>query len=211
MLANHIFVLDNKSRSTCEFPTCRTGSADQFLLSTVTIEPLVHWATVTPVTNIKLCRGRVQAFRRNGEKSDDPLWTLALKRFMSQHPISYCSECLDMLVDNRMEDWTAVAEKKHTSFTPINRHTPGLHAQDFNIGNGLGKKNKEKTTIQRSTRVPKAAICEDGRPAPFKSSNDQALAVSEEHPMLASALCQKCLILLCVVCYKSLGIMLTDI
>jgi hypothetical protein len=179
MLANHIFVLHNKSRSACEFSTCRAKSADQPLVSTLTIEPLVHWGTVTPTTDINLCRGRIQAFRRDGEKCADPLWTLALEHFTSQQPISYCSGCLDMLMDNPAEAGAAIAQKEHASFTPINRTTPGLHVEGFNVGNELGESDKERFILQCSTRVPKAAMCEDGRPAPIMSSNDQALAVSE--------------------------------
>jgi hypothetical protein len=196
MLANHIFVLHSKSRSACEFPTCQTKYEDQPLLPTVTIEPLVHWATITPVTDIVLCCGRIQAFRRNGEKCDDPLWTLALKHFTSQHPISYCSNCLEMLMDNRAEAWAAAAQKKCTSFTPINRPTPGLHAKDFNIGNGFEGSDKKRFTSQRSTHVPEAAMCEDGRPAPFKSSIDQAHAVSEQNLIQCWLCANKCLIAL---------------
>jgi hypothetical protein len=109
ILANHIFVLRNDADRACEFPQCQTRSDDPSLLSThVMIEPLVHWATVSPVADVLLCGGSVQAFRRNGEKSGDPLWSQALKQIMPQHPASYCSTCLGMLFDNRSNVWAAL-------------------------------------------------------------------------------------------------------
>jgi hypothetical protein len=128
-IANHIFVLHKTSMSSCEMPNCLTRSNKQpFTSSIVTIEPLIHWGTVTPVIDVILCHGRVLAFKRDGKSCDDPLWTLAVKRFTPQHPTSYCTECLEMLMDKR-DAWRSVERPKEPSFKAMNArpiHMPGM-------------------------------------------------------------------------------------
>jgi hypothetical protein len=191
MLANHIFALPEKPRGTCEFPACRTRSDDQPLASTtLTIEPLVHWGTVTPITDTPLCHSRILVFRRGGEKCGDPLWTQALKRFTPQHPTSYCSQCLEMLMDNRTEACVTVEQKKPLSFTAFNQPDPALHTKGSKIDYTLRGNDRERFTIQRRTRFPKAVIREDGHSTSCESSVNQAMAVSEEHLIVALYRCQ---------------------
>jgi hypothetical protein len=182
VLANHIFVLRKKASGACEFPKCRTRSEDQSLLSAhVTIEPLVHWATVTPVVDGLLCGGRIQTFRRDGEKCDDPLWSQALEQIMPKHPASYCSACLEMLFDNRTHAWAAV-QRKGPAFTAINQCQPALHIKGLKIGHGLQGNSEDKFALQRSPSMSNVAARSDGYPTPYNSAIDQTMAVSEERP-----------------------------
>jgi hypothetical protein len=181
VLANHIFVLGKKAVGACEFPKCQTRSEDQsLLLAYVTIEPLVHWATVTPVVDGLLCGGRIQTFRRDGEKCDDPLWSQALKQIMPKHPASYCSACLEMLFDNRTHAWAAVQRKRPASFTAINQCQPALHIKGLKIGHGLQGNSEDRFALQRSPSMSNAAARSDGCPTPYNSAIDQTMAVSEE-------------------------------
>ncbi|KAH7066774.1 hypothetical protein BKA63DRAFT_607678 [Paraphoma chrysanthemicola] len=118
---NYVFILDNNSTNTCDFAGCRLPSSDSNRPSPlVTIEPLIHWGTLTPAFDSSLCRGRVLAFRRNGEMCKDPLWTQAIGKFTPPDPPKYCGECLEMLMDKRAIAWTDMERSRPSSFTAVN-------------------------------------------------------------------------------------------
>lgn len=88
------------------------STSDQVEQPTVTIEPLIHWGTITPVLDFQIAHGRVLAFRRNGEKCADPLWSLEINRILKNidEPSAYCSTCLDSLIDQCTE-WRAISQQ----------------------------------------------------------------------------------------------------
>ncbi|KAF2827983.1 hypothetical protein CC86DRAFT_405014 [Ophiobolus disseminans] len=121
--ANHIFIIHNKQLLACELPTCQTRFHNHpSTFAVVTIEPLIHWGTVTAVTDIIVSRGLVQAFRRDGEICSNPLWTLAMKRFTPEHPPAFCVECLELLMDRSMEAWDVTEPRKECGFTTVNAY-----------------------------------------------------------------------------------------
>jgi hypothetical protein len=190
VLANHIFVLRNNTDRACEFPQCRPRSGDQPLLSAyVTIEPLVHWATVTPVANVQLCGGIIQVFRRNGEKCGDPLWSQAVKKIVPHHPVSYCFPCLGMLFDDRTNAWAGLKRKKTASFTAINRPTPALHVKSPKIDHSFKGSDGDRFTLKRGTSPSNAIARPDGYPSPYSGPTDQDMTVSEKRiPSIGSCL-----------------------
>jgi hypothetical protein len=143
------------------------------------IEPLVHWATITPVVDVLLCGGSIQAFRRNGEKCGDPLWSQALRQIVPQHPASYCSTCLGMLFDNRSNVWAALKSKKPASFAAVNRPTPALHVKSLKIDHGLQASDGDNITLMPSTSKSNAIDRPGGYPFPCSSLTAQDVAVSE--------------------------------
>lgn len=181
MPANHIFVLGAKIPRPCEFPSCASRSDNQPRSSTiVTIEPLIHWGTVTPAADVQLCRGSTQAFRRNGEKCDDPLWTQAIKAYRPQHPTSYCSDCLNMLLDIRATTWDALQQNPASSFTAINS-SPVHVIQTLGVNgtsNHAEGNNKARFTLgcKRTSRENKTL--EGKQPTPCESSFDPNMDVS---------------------------------
>jgi hypothetical protein len=120
-IGNHIFIIHDGKTSACELPTCPTPSNDQLSPPTMlAIEPLIHWGTVTAVTEKLTCRALVQAFRRDGEMCSDLLWTLAMKRFTPEHPTTYCENCLELLMDKRIEAWELAKRHETLRFTAVN-------------------------------------------------------------------------------------------
>lgn len=118
MTAKHVFIIRDKATGTCELPTCRTRMLDQPLSSPfIAIEPIIHFGTISPATELY---GKILTFRRNGDMCNNPLWTLAIKRFSSEHPPTYCLECLEYLMGNRLKAWTAVERIKGPEFTTLN-------------------------------------------------------------------------------------------
>jgi hypothetical protein len=118
----------------------------------VTIEPLVHWGTVTPATDDLLCRGRVLAFRRDGKKCDDLLWTQAIKRLVPQYPTTYCSECLDMVMDWRAAAWASEEPYGGPSFTVVDdRRTREIYSDEVQYSKHPEELNKARTADQGAT------------------------------------------------------------
>jgi hypothetical protein len=95
------------------------------------MEPLIHWGTVTPADTL-LCCGRIMAFRRDGEKCDDPLWTLAMRKFTPQDPMTYCTGCLDMLMDKAPSIMPIVENKAATFFTAMSTPSASMNIQTNN-------------------------------------------------------------------------------
>lgn len=180
MVANHIFVLGAKTASHCEFPTCASLSDTQpRSRSILTIEPLVHWGTVTPA-DIELCRGSIQAFRRNGDKCDDPLWIQAIKVYTPQHPTSYCSECLSLLFGNRATAWEALEQNLASSFTAINHSTAqAIQTAGINRLNGhLKGNNKASCTLEGKETARGNESVEAVRSTPCESFIGHTMDVS---------------------------------
>lgn len=181
MVANHIFVLGAKTASHCEFPTCASRSDYQHRpASILTVEPLVHWGTITPTTDVQLCRGSIQAFRRNGEKCDDPLWTQAIKACTPQHPTSYCSECLSLLFENRATAWKALEQNSASSFTAINNSPahPIQAAGMIGLNGQLEGDNKAKFTFQYKETARGNEFAEGVRSTPCESLIEHTMDVS---------------------------------
>ncbi|KAH7406852.1 hypothetical protein DE146DRAFT_778345 [Phaeosphaeria sp. MPI-PUGE-AT-0046c] len=127
--ANHVFIFSNKPGLVCEFSSCPLRSENPPQpCPIVTMEPLIHWGTVTPETDIFPCPGRVQLFRRDGEKCADPLWTQAIMKLTPQQPASYCLECLGTMMKKRTAALQAMKRQKPRSFTAVNS-TSALKAQ----------------------------------------------------------------------------------
>jgi hypothetical protein len=125
--ARHIFIHRKKVDRICEFPTCKhRANAKSPAPFTVSLEPLIHWGSVTLATDLLLCRGRVQVFRRDGEKCDDPLWTQAIKGLSPPSLPAYCSDCLQVLMDNRMRIMAFLGWGAGTSFTAVNAQNAQL-------------------------------------------------------------------------------------
>jgi hypothetical protein len=139
------------SKRACEFPNCQLDAATATSSPTiVTIEPLIHWGTVTPADNL-LCCGRIMAFRRNGEKCEDPLWTLAIRKLTLPHSRTYCVGCLKMLMDNAPEIMVMVENRRAPSFTAIN--TPSTSMKVTKPQNNNNSRNILKDD-GGSTRFP---------------------------------------------------------
>jgi hypothetical protein len=121
VVANHVFVLQDMSTNACGLVTCRTPSSElDRSAQLVTIEPLIHWGTLTPAPDTVLCCGRMLAFRRNGEMCKDPLWTQAVRDFTPSHPTTYCTECLESLMNKREIAWAEVERIRPVSFRAVN-------------------------------------------------------------------------------------------
>jgi hypothetical protein len=102
---------------------CRNACANDTSPSyVVALEPLIHWGTVTPATEVPLAHGRILAFLRNSERCDDPLWTMAIQAFMPEHRMIYCSNCLEILIERRQEGFVPIKECKMNGFMPVNSH-----------------------------------------------------------------------------------------
>lgn len=131
--ANHIFICSNKTNGACELFSCPSRSnALPHSSPIATMEPLIHWATVTPATNLSPSHNRMQIFRRDGEKCADPLWTQAIMKFTPQHATSYCLECLRMMMEKRTAALQAMERQKLGSFTAVNS-APALKVQGRQI------------------------------------------------------------------------------
>ncbi|KAH5717848.1 hypothetical protein HBI18_170620 [Parastagonospora nodorum] len=158
--SKYIFVHRKKSNSTCELPGCQKQSGTQPVVPTiVNLEPLIHWATVTLAADISLCRGRVQAFRRDGEKCGDPLWTQAIRKFMPENAPSYCLDCLEMLMDNRVPIMASLDRRSvSNSFTAINAQPAYLTEAEF-LRDSIGGSEKhvehgDYRTVARVYELP---------------------------------------------------------
>jgi hypothetical protein len=153
--AKYIFVHRKKSSSTCELPGCQTQLGTQPIAQTiVTLELLIHWATVTLAADISLCRGHVPAFRRDGEKCGDPLWTQAVRQYTPQNAPSYCSDCLEMLMDDRVPIMASLDRSVSKSFTAINAQPAYLAEAEFlRDANGGSNKHVEHGDYQTVARV----------------------------------------------------------
>ncbi|KAF1914568.1 hypothetical protein BDU57DRAFT_298084 [Ampelomyces quisqualis] len=176
--SNHLFVVGTKTPRMCEFPSCALQSDyHPRSASIITIEPLVHWGTVTPVTDVLLCGGNIQAFRRNGDKCDDPLWKEAINIYTPQYPTSYCSDCLNMLLENRATAWDALQRNSASSFTAINS-LPVHVIQTAGVSGHLTGNGKVSFTLgcRRTARENKAS--EDERPRSYESFIDRTLDAS---------------------------------
>ncbi|KAH8731684.1 hypothetical protein GQ44DRAFT_755752 [Phaeosphaeriaceae sp. PMI808] len=166
---DHIFIVCKKTQSTCAIPDCRTLSGQRPLSSSiVVIEPLIHWGTVTPAVDIVLGHGRVQAFRRSGEKRHDPLWTEAIMRLSPPNPLAYCFGCLDMLMMWRMEALGKMGAQKVASFTAVNARPKDIHF----AGQPFEKKDKDSFVIRPVIGASKINS-EDGQQAPKAKLSDQ--------------------------------------
>jgi hypothetical protein len=149
---NHIFVLRKKASSACEIGACLILPNKDATSSLVTIEPLIHWGTVTPATDTLLCHGRVLAFRRDAEKHDDPLWTQAIKKLVPQSPVTYCIECLDKMMDWREKTWASTESLEGPWFTAVN--DPLIHntySKELEYSKQIEEFNKTRTTAQGAT------------------------------------------------------------
>ncbi|KAI8932756.1 hypothetical protein NX059_010246 [Plenodomus lindquistii] len=102
----YVFILDCKENAQCCNPTCyqREDVPHTLLL---TLEPYFHWSTLTLASDLHIAQGKIVVFRRNGEKSDDPLWTLAIKQFNPADRVSYCVHCLQVAMDNKEAGWAS--------------------------------------------------------------------------------------------------------
>ncbi|KAF2025731.1 hypothetical protein EK21DRAFT_75719 [Setomelanomma holmii] len=123
--AKHVVVLRAKSAKECQFQACRTPTTEQnHPHGVVTLEPFIHWGTLTPALDVLLCHGRMLSFRRNGEMCKDPLWTQAIRRFTPASPPTYCCECLDTLTDRRTMVLADAIRSRSCTFTAVNDKAP---------------------------------------------------------------------------------------
>jgi hypothetical protein len=139
--ANHIFVLPHGLKGTCLLASCHGAPQnDASPMQMAMIEPLIHWGTVTPAFDTPLAGGRILAFRRDGEKYDDPLWWLEARKIIPKDAATYCVGCVEMLMYKRAEAWAAVELNKPATFTSVNARQ--LYTVDAN-GLRLMKKQPE--------------------------------------------------------------------
>ncbi|OAL04859.1 hypothetical protein IQ06DRAFT_213093, partial [Phaeosphaeriaceae sp. SRC1lsM3a] len=119
--ANHIFICSDTGNGVCELSFCPSRSNDSpRSRPIITMEPLIHWATVTPANDTSTKCDHVQVFQRNGEKCADPLWTQAITKLVPQHPASYCLDCLGLMMEKRTAASQALKRQKPGSFTAVN-------------------------------------------------------------------------------------------
>ena len=161
MTAKYIFVHRKKLDRTCELPGCQIQTGTQLVAPIIlTLEPLIHWATVTLAADFTLCRGRVQAFRRNAEKCDDPLWTHAIKKCTPKNAPSYCSDCLEMLMDNRVPIMESLDRSVSKSFTAVNAQPAHLaEVGGLRVTNGGLEKYFKNGGYQTVVRVDEFPAC----------------------------------------------------
>lgn len=122
-IANHIFVLPHGNKGTCRIATCLNLSHGPTTSPhIVALEPLIHWGTVTPATDVPIAGGKLFAFRRNSEKCDDPLWTMAIQQLAPKNPLTFCFKCLGLLREKRVEVCAPTEDCKMGGFQSVNAH-----------------------------------------------------------------------------------------
>lgn len=175
----HIFILRDQSTSSCDLAACQTQPSEHPLRTTfVTLEPLIHWGTITPVTSVSLRRGGVQAFRRDGEMCDDPLWTQAIKRFTPECPTSYCVECFELLVAKRTTISPVAAQREAHTFTAINSR-PGYvrHSRVRQVENDFEDDTDHEVLPKHIVDVARAVVSKNERQSSNDSTNGNATMV----------------------------------
>lgn len=124
-------MIHDKPKFKCSLSKCEEQEGSTVTrTSNVVLEPYLHWGTLTPATDLLLAPGMILAFRRNRELSKDPLWTQAIKELIPKEPAAYCIECLEALVQNRLEAWTVInmtvnAAEEQFIIYPIQRQVLG--------------------------------------------------------------------------------------
>ncbi|KAL5116129.1 hypothetical protein ACEQ8H_006026 [Pleosporales sp. CAS-2024a] len=160
---NHVFIHAKQPGRACEFPACLTrAKAGDFASLVVKLEPLIHWGTVTPATNVLLCRGRAPVFRRDGEKCQDALWTQVIKKLIPSEAPAYCLGCLDMLMNNRV----LIMDHLNTLQSSSTKMRNAEHASVFGTSNPASVPDtiSRHDTNDRSTSDTLAATYEDPGP-----------------------------------------------
>ncbi|KAF1830445.1 hypothetical protein BDW02DRAFT_650639 [Decorospora gaudefroyi] len=125
----HIFVLHAGPSKTCNNTACPKEdkvTKQPGRPQTITVEPLLHWGTVTPASELRIAEGKIFPFRRNGIKMEDGLWTQQVKKLVPNHPPTYCVKCLEELMTRRVEAWAIIDHPSQTGhgygrFGPIQR------------------------------------------------------------------------------------------
>jgi hypothetical protein len=159
---------------------CRNACAnDTSPPHVVALEPLIHWGTVTPATESPLAHGRILAFRRNGEKCDDPLWTMAMQAFAPEDGMLYCLDCLEILMEGREEVFAPVKERKLNEFTPVNAHR--VYRPTANRRR-LGRKHTEIAGRETIRSITSGSELFEG----YKNEDEQATMVSPNFKHLLS-------------------------
>ncbi|KAH9870231.1 hypothetical protein J1614_007154 [Plenodomus biglobosus] len=93
----------------CSNPNCsQQEDEDTSPTPLLKLEPYYHWDTLTHAPDGLLARGKIVVFRRNGAKSKDPLWTLAMEEFKPSDRLAYCTRCLEELMANVVATWSSV-------------------------------------------------------------------------------------------------------
>lgn len=144
----------------------------------VTLEPLIHWGTITPATDVLLCRGRIMAFRRDGEKCEDPMWTQTVTRYTPQHATSYCVNCLEMLM-NKAPEIMALGRKEATCFTAVNTQSPERAATNhLKSSDVYGQTGNRALDLPSGTEASHTVMADDEWKAASGILSDRALIVS---------------------------------
>jgi hypothetical protein len=140
----------SESSRRCELRACQTGPAVNPSLSTIiTVEPLIHWGTLTADLDTFARGSKIQAFRRDGEKSSDPLWTLVIKRFTPELPTAYCADCLELLMDNSGDARAVIKQYGKPSFTAVNDQI-AAGARTHHTDKQIDRVNVVKTVRKRA-------------------------------------------------------------
>lgn len=161
-----IFVVHDDSEKYCSNLSCPgAGSkAAEKLESSlaITLEPLLDWGTVRPASDVRVASGRIFAFRRNGPRMNDPLWTQQVKMLVPKQPRTYCLGCLEELVNRQTEaqfiidrsvGYPCEAGNHYFSVQPIQRPSSRSELYDLREG-GEFVDNSSSEGLVSSTAGP---------------------------------------------------------
>ncbi|KAI4623299.1 hypothetical protein J4E83_004692 [Alternaria metachromatica] len=146
IMCDVVFIFNDNSKETCGNPSCpdteRKAIGQAQHSRVVTLEPLLDWGTVEPVSDIIVAAGRIFPFRRSGPRMKDPLWTQVVRNLVSrgQQLPTYCLGCIGELVDRHAEglfDQPQGAGHFHSLIRPIRRPTSKEDLYDLREGGDL--------------------------------------------------------------------------
>ena len=105
---DHVFIIRDDSKKGCDNLSCPEVGEDTLERIkrgplSITLEPLLDWGTITPASDMYVASGKIIAFRRNGPRMNDPLWTQQVKKLVPKQTRTYCLDCLQELVNRRAE------------------------------------------------------------------------------------------------------------
>ena len=101
---NGVFILQPGPKKGCHFALCGTLHAEMdpsTAQTEVTVEPLVDWMTLDPVTDVETIW--VSLFRRNKKLLHK--FSISNSKFIRADPLRLCLGCLNHLADSRIEVW----------------------------------------------------------------------------------------------------------
>ncbi|CAN9177156.1 unnamed protein product [Alternaria alternata] len=116
-----VFIIRDDSKKGCDNLSCPGVGEDTLQRIkrsplSITLEPLLDWGTVSPASDMCVASGKIIAFRRNGPRMNDPLWTQQVKKLVPKQTRTYCLDCLEELVNRREEAQSTINRSAASNF-----------------------------------------------------------------------------------------------